>query len=42
MLHEAEFKLSPGERALMLYRPPGTSEQSDYRWRREYGGLKAP
>jgi transposase-like protein len=39
-LREAEVRLSQGERVGMICRSLGISEQSYYRWRREYGGLK--
>ena len=40
MLREAEVKLSQGEKTGAICRSLGVSEQSYYRWRREYGGLK--
>ena len=40
MLREAEGKLSQGEKTGAICRSLGVSEQSYYRWRREYGGLK--
>lgn len=40
MLREAEVRLSQGERVGAICRSLGISEQSYYRWRREYGGLK--
>ena len=40
MLREAEVKLSQGETVAMICRGLGISEQSYYRWRRDYGGLK--
>jgi putative transposase len=40
MLREAEVRLSQGETAGSICRALGISEQSYYRWRREYGGLK--
>ena len=40
MLREAEVKLGQGERIGTICRSFGISEQSYYRWRREYGGLK--
>ena len=40
MLREAEVKLSQGETVAVIYRGLGISEQSYYRWRRDYGGLK--
>ncbi len=39
-LREAEVRLSQGERVGVICRSLGISEQSYYRWRREYGGLK--
>ena len=40
LLREAEVRLSQGEKIGMICRTLGISEQSYYRWRREYGGLK--
>ena len=40
MLREAEVRLSQGETTGSICRAMGISEQSYYRWRREYGGLK--
>ena len=40
MLREAEVKLSQGETVGVIFRGLGISEQSYYRWRRDYGGLK--
>lgn len=40
MLREAEVRLSQGEKVGAICRSLGVSEQSYYRWRREYGGLK--
>lgn len=40
MLREAEVLLSQGERIGKIFRGLGISEQSHYRWRRLYGGLK--
>jgi putative transposase len=40
MLREAEVKLSQGETVGVTCRGLGISEQSYYRWRRDYGGLK--
>lgn len=40
MLREAEVRLSQGEKIGEISRSLGISEQSYYRWRREYGGLK--
>jgi transposase-like protein len=39
-LREAEVRLARGETAGEVCRSIGISEQSYYRWRREYGGLK--
>ena len=40
VLREAEVKLSQGETVGMICRGLGISEQSYYRWHRDYGGLK--
>jgi len=40
MLREAEVRLAQGERVGVICRSLRISEQSYYRWRREYGGLK--
>jgi transposase-like protein len=40
MLREAEVRLSQGEKIGAICRGLSVSEQSYYRWRREYGGLK--
>ena len=40
MLREAEVALSQGEKTGVICRRLGVSEQSYYRWRREYGGMK--
>jgi len=40
MLREAEVALPQGKKAGEICRSLGVSEQSYYRWRREYGGLK--
>ena len=40
MLREAEVALSQGQTVGQVCRVLGISEQSYYRWRREYGGLK--
>ena len=40
MLREAEVCLSQGETTGHICRRLGISEQSYYRWRREYGGMK--
>jgi transposase-like protein len=39
-LREAEVALAQGETVGQICRRLGISEQSYYRWRREYGGLK--
>ena len=40
MLREADVRLSQGETVGQICRTLAVSEQSYYRWRREYGGLK--
>ena len=40
MLREVEVALWRGEKIATIGRGLGISEQSYYRWRREYGGLK--
>jgi putative transposase len=40
MLREAEVRLSQGETVGVICCGLGVSEQSYYRWRREYGGLR--
>ena len=40
ILREAEVALSQGQTVGQVCRVLGISEQSYYRWRREYGGLK--
>ncbi len=40
MLREAEVLLSQGQRTGEVCRRLGISEQSYYRWRKEYSGLK--
>lgn len=40
MLLEAEVRLSQGEKVGAIVRSLGVSEQSYYRWRREYGVSK--
>ena len=40
MLREAEVALAQGEKTGVICRSLGVSEQSYYRWRREYGGMK--
>ena len=39
-LREAEVLLSQGQTVSLVCRQLGVSEQTYYRWRREYGGLK--
>lgn len=39
-LREAEVRLAQGETAGKICRSAGISEQTYYKWRREYGGLK--
>ena len=39
-LREAEVALAQGETAAQVCRALGIAEQTLYRWRREYGGLK--
>jgi len=40
MLRESEIALAQGKKIGEVCRSLGISEQSYYRWRREYGGLK--
>ena len=40
LLREAEVRLSRGRAIGTVCRGIGVSQQSYYRWRREYGGLK--
>jgi len=40
MLRQAEVELARGKRIGEICRALGVSEQSYYRWRSEYGGLK--
>ena len=40
MLREAEVELSRGEKVNQVCRNIGVSEQTYYRWRKEYGGMK--
>jgi putative transposase len=40
MLREAEVRLAQGQTIGQICKGFGVSEQSYYRWRREYGGLK--
>lgn len=39
-LREADVMLAQGRTAIEVCRRIGVSEQTYYRWRREYGGLK--
>jgi transposase-like protein len=41
MLRESEVALAQGKKIGEVCRSLGVSEQSYYRWRREYGGLKS-
>jgi transposase-like protein len=41
MLREAEVGLAQGKKIGEVCRSLGISEQSYYRWRRDYGGLKS-
>jgi len=40
ILREAHVKLSQGKSVEQLCRELGITEQSYYRWRKEYGGMK--
>jgi putative transposase len=40
MLREAEVRLNQGQTVGEIARSLGISEQSYYRWRREYGGME--
>jgi putative transposase len=40
LLREAEVKLSQGKSVGQICREMGVTEQTYYRWRREYGGMK--
>lgn len=40
ILREAEVRLGSGQKTGQICRELGISEQTYYRWRREYGGLK--
>ena len=40
MLREAEIRLSQGQSVGEICRGLGVSEQSYYRWRKEYGGME--
>ena len=39
-LREAEVRLSQGESVAMAAKSIGVTEQTYYRWRKEYGGLQ--
>ncbi len=39
-LRETEVELAKGEKAANVCRKVGISEQTYYRWRKEYGGLR--
>ena len=39
-LREAEVELAKGQTAAEMCRKLGVTEQTYYRWRREYGGLR--
>jgi len=39
-LREAEVQLAEGATVAEACRSPGVTEQTSYRWRKEYGGLK--
>ena len=39
-LREAEVELSKGQTTAQVCKKLGVSEQTYYRWRREYGGLR--
>ncbi len=39
-LREAEVELAKGQKAVNVCRKVGISEQTYYRWRKEYGGLR--
>jgi putative transposase len=40
MLREAEVHLSQGKSVKLMSRELGITEQTYYRWRKEYGGMK--
>jgi putative transposase len=40
MLRETEVRLSQGEKVKGICRSPGITEQTYYRWRKDYGGMK--
>ena len=39
-LREAEVDISKGSTVIQAVRKLGVTEQTNYRWRREYGGLR--
>jgi putative transposase len=39
-LREAEVELSRGKKVPEVYRKIGVTEQTYYRWKKEYGGLR--
>ncbi len=39
-LREAEVELAKGNNVVLVVRKLGISEQTYYRWRKEYGGMK--
>ena len=39
-LREAEVELAPGKKVPQVCRQLGVTEQTYYRWRKEYGGLR--
>ena len=39
-LLEAEVELAGGKNVAVVCRKPGISEQSYYRWRKQYGGMR--
>ncbi|NQX89740.1 MAG: transposase, partial [Halioglobus sp.] len=41
-LREAEVKLAAGSTTPEMCRALGISEQTDCRWRKEYGGMQVP
>ena len=40
MLREADVKLSQGRKVGQVCRRPGITDQTYYRWRREFGGME--
>ena len=40
MLREAEVELSKGQTVIQVSRKLGITDQTYYRWRKEYGGMK--